>query len=306
MASLCPKCGYKLKLTDIKPTCPKCGTNLLYHNIEERNELDALNAEIEHAHTQKGLDRAKASYMGGVLAFVRDGLWLFTILAFLLPLCKMSAAGPFFEGSKTYSIVNVVEALMGDSNILGAVSGLMGSSIVGKTTTLFGVSMVCLVVAALFALFEAIFSFLSCSKRGFVRNVIFASVGIVASLASAITFNMYLKEVQNVLPGLMSGSVCFGIYIVALMFALVLAINIVIKATGGIKVKYKQCYVGRDAMKFEDFTAKYGDHKITLDTLLANREDFMPVKTDEVKAEEAEEAPQEPAEEPAKEPKAES
>lgn len=150
MAATCPKCGYKLKLTDIKPTCPKCETNLLYHNIEERNEIDALNAEIEHAHTQKKLDRAKASYSGSPLAFVRDGLWLFTILAFLLPLCKMSASGPFFEGSKTFSLVNIVESLMdSDLNLLGAVTGLMGSSIVGKTTTLFFVALVGVVVRLL-------------------------------------------------------------------------------------------------------------------------------------------------------------
>ncbi len=278
--AVCPKCGYKLKLFDIKPTCPKCGVNLLYHNIEERNETDAINAEIEHAHTQKGLDRAKASYSGSILAFIRDGLWLLTILAFLLPLCKMSAAGPFFEGSKTFTAIEVVEDLMdSDLNVIGLVTGLADSPVVGKTTMLFGVSIVCVAVAALAALLEAIFSFLSCSKKGFIRNVIFASIGIIASLGAAFSFGTYLKEVDKLLPGLMSGSVGFGIYIVALMFALVLAINIIIKAKGGIPVKYKQCYVGRDAMKFEDFVEKYGDHKITVETVIANRDEFMPYKS---------------------------
>ena len=287
--ALCPKCNYKLKLTDIKPTCPKCGTNLLYHNIEERNETDAINAEIEHAHTQKGLDRAKASYSGNFLAFVRDGLWLLTILAFLLPLCKMSAAGPFFEGDKTFTAIQVVESLMdSDLNIIGVVTSLVDSPVVGRTTMLFGASIVCLAVAALFALIEAIFSFLSCSKRGFIRNVIFAVIGIVASLGAAITFNMYLKEVNVLLPGLMSGSVGFGIYVVAAMFALVLIINIVIKATGGVPVKYKQCYVGRDAMKFEDFVEKYGDHKITVETVVANRDEFLPHKSTQEAAEDEE------------------
>lgn len=289
MASLCPKCGYRLKLTDIKPTCPKCGINLLYHNIEERNEADAINAEIEHAHTQKGLDRAKASYSGNALAFVRDALWLFTILAFLLPLCKMSAAGPFFDGSKTFTAIQVVEDLMdSDLNVMGLVSGLIDSPIVGKTTLLFGISIICVGLAALAALLEAIFSFLSCSKRGFIRNVIFAGTGIVASLGAAVSFSIYLKEVDKLLPGLMSGSVGFGIYIVALMFTLVLAVNIIIKAKGGIPVKYKQCYVGRDAMKFEDFIEKYGDHKITVETVIANRDDFMPHKSTQVQQSEDE------------------
>ena len=53
LMAVCPKCGRKLKLTDIKPTCPGCGVNLLYYKIEERLEVDAINAELEHAKTQK-------------------------------------------------------------------------------------------------------------------------------------------------------------------------------------------------------------------------------------------------------------
>ena len=49
----CPKCGKKLGITSIKPECPNCGVNLLYYKIEERLEVDAINAEIEHAKTQK-------------------------------------------------------------------------------------------------------------------------------------------------------------------------------------------------------------------------------------------------------------
>ena len=278
--ALCPKCGYKLKIFDLKPECPKCGVNLLYYNIEERNEVDALNAEIEHAHTQKKLDRALASYTGSVLAYVRDALLLLTVVAFLLPLCKMSASGPFFDDSKTFTAIQVVEDLL-DSNLkaLDMIVGLVDSPIVGRTTTLLATSLVFLAGAALMALLELIFSFLSCSKRGFLRNAIFSSLGIIFSIGSAVVFNIYLKEVDVLLPGLMSGSVAFGIYIVAAMFALVLIVNIVIKVRGGIPVKYKQCYVGRDAMKFEDFVAKYGDHKITLETVLANRDEFMPYKS---------------------------
>ena len=37
----CPKCGYKLKITDYKPECPSCGVNLMYYNMEERLAEDA-------------------------------------------------------------------------------------------------------------------------------------------------------------------------------------------------------------------------------------------------------------------------
>ena len=51
--AICPKCGVKLKLTDIKPICPKCGINLIYYGMEERLLEDADKAESEHARMQK-------------------------------------------------------------------------------------------------------------------------------------------------------------------------------------------------------------------------------------------------------------
>ena len=91
MASLCPKCGRKLKLTDLKPQCPGCGTNLLYYKIEERLETDALNAEIEHAHTQKKLDRAKAAMVGSPLAIARLVLYVLIVAAFCRTVCIIRA-----------------------------------------------------------------------------------------------------------------------------------------------------------------------------------------------------------------------
>ena len=60
----CPKCGKNLAITNIKPNCPNCGVNLLYYKIEERLEVDAINAEIEHAKTQKRIDRVKNATIG--------------------------------------------------------------------------------------------------------------------------------------------------------------------------------------------------------------------------------------------------
>lgn len=34
----CPKCGYKLKITDLKPECPGCGVNLMYYDMQLRLE----------------------------------------------------------------------------------------------------------------------------------------------------------------------------------------------------------------------------------------------------------------------------
>ncbi len=281
MASTCPKCNRKLKLTDLKPTCPGCGTNLLYYRIEERLEVDALNAEIEHARTQKRMDRAKAAMIGSPWAIVRDVLLVLVIVTFLLPLAHMSATGPYFERETTYTAIEVVTELMEFD--FGAL-GLIGSPIVGTTTLLFAGAVVCLALSLLVALFQLIFSFLSCSKRGFGRNVTFAVLGMAFSLGSSVLFNMFISSMNEVLPGFMSGSVGFGIYVVAAMFAVVLILNVIIKVKGLVPVKYTQCYIGKEQMKFEDFIAKYGNDKITLETVLANRDEFM-VKKEEEKEE---------------------
>ena len=289
MAS-CPKCGNKLKLTDIKPNCPNCDTNLLYYKIEERLEVDALNAEREHAHTQKKLDRAKAAMTGGPFAIIRDVLLVLTVCAFLLPLAKLSAVGPFFSEagdiSKTFGAIDLVTELMEFD--FGAL-GLIGSPIVGKATLFFALSIVFIALAAVCALLQLIFSFLSCSPKGFVRNTIFAGLGIIFSVAAIVVFGMFISSMNSVLPGFMNGSVGAGIFVVIGMFVLVLALNIFIKVKDAVKVTYKPCYIGKDNMLFEDFVEIYGDKEIDLDMVIANADKFMKTK-EEIEAEKLAEA----------------
>lgn len=278
MASLCPKCKRKLKLTDLKPTCPDCGTNLLYYRIEERLEVDALNAEIEHAHTQKGMDRAKAAMIGSPWAIVRDVLLVLVIASFLLPLANLTASGPYFERDTTYTAINLVTTLMEFD--FGAV-GLIGSPIVGNATLFFAGSIVCVALALVVALFQLIFSFLSCSKRGFGRNVTFAVLGMVFSIGSSVLFNMFVDAMNEVLPGFMNGSVKFGIYVVAGMFALVLILNVLIKVKGLVKVEYTPCYIGKENLLYEEFVEKYGKQRVTLDMVMEHHDEFMTKKEEQ-------------------------
>lgn len=272
MASNCPKCDRKLKLTDMNPKCPGCNANLLYYKIEERLEVDALNAEIEHAHTQKKLDVAKASMIGSPLSIVRLVLIVLTIGALFLPLATISASGPYFDNNNTFTILSIVESLMEFD--FGAF-GLIGSNVLGNAVLLFAISIACVALAAVMALIQLAVSFLSCSPRGFSRNVTLASLGIVFSIAASIVFNMFLKAINEALPNFVTGSVNFGIYVVAGMFFLLLALNIYIKVKGGIKVKYKPCYIGREQILYEEFVEKYGEGSITLETVIENSDEFL-------------------------------
>ena len=109
--AVCPKCGRKLKLTDIKPTCPGCGVNLLYYKIEERLEVDAINAELEHAKTQKRVDRAKDAMFGTPLAIVRLVFLVLVVGMFFVPLATFHAVGPYFDKTTTLNALEIYNSV---------------------------------------------------------------------------------------------------------------------------------------------------------------------------------------------------
>lgn len=249
----CPKCGRKLKLTDLKPTCPGCGTNLLYYKIEERLEVDAINAELEHAKTQQKIDRAKASMGGSALTIVRIVLLVLAVGMFFLPLAQFKEVGPYFDNNITINALEVYNRV--SAMDFDGLFAMFGSPVLGTSMIFFAVSVVTVAVAAVCAILELLLSFLSCSPHGFIRNVIFSVVGIVNTIASIITFNMFIKNIKVALPDVVDGGIQFGAYLAILGFVLVLAINIVIKVKG-VDVKYKQSYV--DSVPYETFVEKFG------------------------------------------------
>ena len=267
--AVCPKCGKKLGLFDMKPECPKCGVNLLYYKIEERLEVDAINAELEHAKTQKRIDRVKNAIFGSPLAIVRLVLILLVVGTFFLPLATLHTVGPLFDDSVTFNaleIYNKVSAMDFDG-----LFAMFGSPLLGKAFIFLAVSMVTIVLAVLCALLSLILSILSSSPKGFVRNMIFAIVGIISTVASIVCYNLFINNITPVLPGLVEGSVGFGAYCIIAAFALVVVINIVIKAKG-INVKYKQCYI--DSIPYEVFVEKFGIKKYDLQAVEAIKSDM--------------------------------
>lgn len=260
--AVCPKCGKNLKLTDLKPTCPKCGVNLLYYKIEERLEVDAINAELEHAKTQQRIDRAKASMVGSALTIVRIVLLALAVGMFFLPLAKLHIVGPYFDTTTTINAIEVynkVSAMDFDGLFV-----MLGSPILGKSMIMLFASIVTVAIAVVCALLELILSFLSCSPHGFIRNVIFSVVGMVSTVASIITYNQFIGGITKVLPSVVDGGVQFGAYCVIVGFLLVLAINIVIKKKG-VNVKYKQSFV--DSVPYETFVEQFGVKKYDLKAL---------------------------------------
>ena len=89
----CPKCEKKLRIYHWRPECPYCGVNMVYYKSNDRLLAETELAEIEHARSQPGIDRAKASFFGSAPAIVRLLLSVLPIGALFLPLAKLISNG---------------------------------------------------------------------------------------------------------------------------------------------------------------------------------------------------------------------
>ena len=260
--AVCPKCGRKLKLTDYKPNCPDCGINLLYYKIEERLEFDAINAELEHARTQKRVDRAKDALFGTPLAIVRLVMLVVVVGMFFVPLATLHTVGPYFDNTTTINaleIYNSVSDLDFDGLFVLAESPVLKTSLLAL-----GISLVTIVISVVCALGEMIFSFLSSSPHGFSRNISFAVVGIASAVASLIFYNRFLTNIRTVFSGIVDGSIGVGVYLVIAAFVICIVINIIIKVQNK-PVKYKQSYV--DNVPYETFVEHFEVKKYDLEAL---------------------------------------
>ncbi|MDR1464318.1 MAG: hypothetical protein LBJ11_03335 [Oscillospiraceae bacterium] len=273
MATYCPNpnCGRKLKWTDWKPNCPDCGTNILYYRMEERLLADADRVETENAQFQKKMDRAKASLIGNGWAIARLVLLFAPLGALFLPLAKLTAEGPFLaattEGKPiTLNLIKLIDVL---SNLdFGALFTIIGSPALGKTFLWYFLALIAVILALVAVVLGLGTSFLAGSSKGFRRSIVIAALGIVSAGFGIIAFRQFIAQSGSVLPGAVNGSVGFGAYLVPLTFALPLVVSILIKAKGGVPVKYKQCYISGFR---EEEVIEAQAKGITLDDMRAQR-----------------------------------
>lgn len=239
MAAYCPKCNYKLRIRDWRAECPQCGVNLLYYGIEETLRKEADEAEYQHAMRQPKFDRLKFSLIGHPLAIVRLVLGLLPIVCMLLPMGTVRYVLPYGVTETKVNLVSVITFLTGNDLDLGLLTKLFGSELVGKGMILWAVAVLALVLTMLMALVGFILLCLSCSPKGFQRNLTFAITGMVFATVSFISFCMMIKTLAAELPGIFSGSVAPWAYLgVMLCFAAIIAVNVIWKRKK-IEVKYK-------------------------------------------------------------------
>ncbi|MCH5197411.1 MAG: hypothetical protein J1E34_00765 [Oscillospiraceae bacterium] len=238
MAQYCPKCNYKLKVTDWKPDCPKCGVNVLYYGIEESLRKEADIAEYNYAKRKPKFDRLKFSLIGHPLSIVRIVLGLLPLVALLLPMGKISFVLPFGEHSATANLVSIITFFVKNGFDLDALTALFGSELLGKAIICFSVALVGLALMAILTLVGFFLLTLSCSPKGMKRNIGFPIVGIVLATVSFVGYCLMISSLNSAIPDVFSGSVNPLAYIaVCALFIAMIVVNIIYKKKN-IPVKY--------------------------------------------------------------------
>lgn len=234
----CPKCGYKLRMIDIKAECPKCGVNLMYYNHQERLAEDADKAEEEHIRMQPKIDRIKFAFVGTKLSIVRLISLFIPIGMMFLPLAHVTVNAPFKTIDTNISVLNVVMDVLMEMDFGIILDMISGSDLTRVAFITYILSILFLLVAAVFAILNIPFDAVSCSPKGFKRNVALSSCGIAFTILSIISFLVFNSQLSSSFWAIYSGSLSFGSFLVILGFVAIIVVNILIKKQN-VPVKYK-------------------------------------------------------------------
>lgn len=238
----CPKCGVKLKLTDIDQCCPKCGVNMRLYGFRENFYKEAKTAELSQAGYSCKIRRFRTAMIGSKLMIARLCVMLLPLLSMLIPAGSVQISFPFREASLAISALGLYTAFSG-----GELNLIMSFASGGAEAAVFSmlkITMILIAVTAVFAFLTfafCVFCFCSLKKMQKV-NCVNAALGFVSALASLVC--MYIFNGKTGTSVILSSSAGFGLYVVLLMFAVVFTINFLIDKKG-IKIEYPEGMVER-------------------------------------------------------------
>ena len=227
----CPKCGRRLRLTQWRPECPSCGVNMVYYDANERLIVEAEKAEVEHAKSQPGIDRAKAAFFGSGAAIARVVLTVLPLGALFLPLFKAASGA----GEKKVDVIGLYR-LLNEVGLGELPKRLLSGSLPAWSAALLALSAVMFLVCLIFLPF-------SLGKHGKGRTLALDLVRFGAALASAALFLVFAKALPSPFPAGAVGTLGIGAWLYLLLVAVSFVYDRVIGAKG-LKVKYTPCLIG--------------------------------------------------------------
>ncbi len=246
----CPKCGYKFRMIDIKAECPKCGVNLIYFNHQERLAEDADKAEEEHIRLQPKIDRVKFAFAGTKLSIVRLVLLLVPIGMLFLPLARIKVQMPYNDVDVNVSILNLI------TDVISKFEFSILSIAPIAAVIFYFVAILGVLLSAVFAILNIPFVSVSCSPKGFKRNVTLSVCGIASIVLAIVSFFIFNAQLEASFGAMYSGNIGIGAFLVIVAYLAIIGINIIIKKKN-VPVKYKDIseYVERIAKRKEEIAA---------------------------------------------------
>lgn len=232
----CPKCGHKLHLYNVSPNCPNCHVNMVYYKSNERLLAESEKAEIEHAKSQPGIDRAKAAFFGSKFAIIRIVLSLIPIGALFLPLWKSVDA----DGTHSFNAMDIYKVIseVPFGNIFGNV--LKGD--------LAAIGVVGMLISAVFILVGVICLFMSLGKHGRLRNHIINGIKLAGAITGAVAGTMAFTAPATATSVLgaycKSSSVGIGMIIYILLIIALIIYNEVLHRKNLLPIKHTVCLIG--------------------------------------------------------------
>ncbi len=244
--SACPKCGKKLRLTDLGQHCPSCGVNMRFYNFEENFYTEAKLAELSMASVKIKIRNLKASFIGSKLTIARLCVMLLPLVSLLLPAANAVLTLPFYEESIGISALGIYNIF--SSGTLNFILGMGGSEIAGEAFTALTYAIIAEAVLAVLSVFILLFSLLGfLSIRNMQKFVcVFSALGFTATVPAFIFMKNFCDTAGN--DGTMvSGSLSFGLIVTAIMMAAVFVVNFLL-VKKGIPVEYDEGWLERAAI----------------------------------------------------------
>ncbi|MBQ6898838.1 MAG: zinc ribbon domain-containing protein [Clostridia bacterium] len=228
--SKCPKCGRKLRLTDISQFCPGCGVNMRFYNFEENFIREAKLAELSQAGLKVMLRNLRYSFSGSRLVTAKLIVMLLPLLSLLIPSGNITISLPFVTSEAHFGILGIVNIVTGGS--LNYIFEMCSSAVAGAEFTALRNALFGLVAVALLSVFCFLFSFF-----GFIsiRNMqkittVTAALGIIATVADIVLISVFKSAAAGSV--ILTGSLGFGLVVTALMFVAVFTVNLLLWKNG--------------------------------------------------------------------------
>ncbi len=236
----CPKCGKKLKITDLSQFCPACGVNMRFVDFEKNFYKEAKMAELSQAGMHVKIKRLKAAFVGSKLTIARLAVMLLPVVALLLPNGSFLLRLPFLSEAKAAGSFSALGIYSLFSN--GALDFLLkmtGSVISSATFSALKIALFSYVGAAVFGVIVfllTVFCFISVKNMQKIIAV-FSGLGIVCCGTSMFLISRFVGLAAN--DPIIDAQNGFGLLLCMAMFAAVFIVNILL-VRKGIPVEYAE------------------------------------------------------------------